>query len=203
MIGEHSEITAERRHRFGRDAWYADMNLALSSQLSMTGGYEERLESQQLRLSRSLSEVFGQTGALPALPTSVSLGQDLINDTFFVKDARLGASYRSEERLFDVSTFLSRREFNALSTHDETAGVSTRFTEILPSRLRLELTGSYNAILEARIGQIKTQFYAASGGLNYPLSEFTNARLTYTWSQTDGLDTISENLISATLSKTF
>src|SRR5262249_52384733 len=73
-IGEASDITAERRHRFGRDAWYANVNLAMNSQFSLNGGYEERLESEQLRLSRSLGEIFEQTGALaPATPTPVSL----------------------------------------------------------------------------------------------------------------------------------
>jgi uncharacterized protein (PEP-CTERM system associated) len=202
-IGEASEITAERRHRFGRDAWFANMNLAMNSQFSVTGGYEERLESEQIRLSRSLNEIFEQTGSLPAAPTQVSLGEDLIDDTFFVKDARLGARYRTDETTFDLSAILSERDFTSLNTHDQTAGVSTRFSERLPANLRLELSGSYNATLEARIGQVETQTYSASGGVTYVLSGFANANLTYTWAQTNGLDTISENLISASLSKSF
>lgn len=202
-IGETSDITAERRHRFGRDAWFANINLALNSQLALTGGYEERLESEQLRLSRSLTDIFEQNGALPAAPTQVSLGEDLIDDTFFAKDARLGARYRSDETTFDLSAILSHRDFAALNTHDETAGVETRLTERLPSNFRLEISGSYNATLEARLGQVETQYYLASGGFTYVLSDLASAKLTYTWTQTNGLDTISENLVSASLSKSF
>jgi hypothetical protein len=203
QIGEASTITAERRHRFGRDAWYGDVNLALSSRVTMTGGYEERFESEQQRLSRSLNDLFAQSGALPALPTPVSLSEDLVDQTFFVRDARLGASYRTNQSSFDLSATIAEREFTAVSDSDRSAGVSTRFTQALPSDFRLDVSGSYSATLEPRIGQERTQSYTASGGFIYTMSDSANARLEYIWSRTDGIATIDENLVTASISKSF
>jgi hypothetical protein len=202
-LGEISTITAERRHQFGRDAWHGDANIALSSQFAVTGGYEERFETEQQRLSRSLDDIFAQTGNLPGLPSPVSLSEDLVDESFFVKDARAGASYRTTSQNFDLSAIFSQREFTTLSDHDESAGVSARFTQIFPANFRMELEGNYNATLEPRIGQAKTQSYVATGGLTYILSDEANARVAYTWSQTDGIATISEDLVSASVSKSF
>jgi len=204
-LGSSSVVTAERRHSFGRDSWYGNMNLAVSSLISVTGGYEERFENEQRRLSRFLTDIFNQGGTPPPQPSPVSLGENLVNQAFFVKDARLGASYKTEHSGFDLSATLSQREFTGLATRDETASIIARYTETLPANLLFDLTGSYYATLESQTGVAKTHAYTASGGFTYRLYEDVGARLTYVWTQTEtnGVEPISEDLVTASVSKTF
>ncbi len=204
-IGEASTASADLRHRFGQDSWSGNLNLALSERLFLTASYEERLESQQLRLGRALTDVFGQQGNLPPppVPVPVSLDEDLVDDLFYTKDANAGVVYKTFNRSFEISAQFSQREIQALNTSDETAGLTATYTETVLRDLLLDLSGTYDATLEARTGQVPTDRYTGSGGLNYRLNETTAAQFRYTWSRTDATDTISENVASAALTHAF
>lgn len=204
-LGDASFVTGEYRHRFDRDSWFGQAELAMSSNLFVSANYEERVESQQLRLGRSLTDLFKQQASIPPPPTPApfSLGEDFVDQVFYARDAYLGARYVTPERSFSLAAKLSRREFDALATDDRTAGLTATYSERFHTKLTLNLVGDYNARLDAPIGLVPVDRYTASSGLVYLLSETASARLQYTWSLTDGPSTITENLISASMAKSF
>lgn len=204
-LGDASFVTGEYRHRFDRDSWFGKAELAMTSRLFVSANYEERVESQQLRLGRSLSDLFNQQASIPPppAPAPFSLDEDFVDQVFYARDAQLGARYITPERSFALAAKLSRREFETLATDDKTAGVTATYSERFHTKLTLNLVGDYNARLDAPTGLIPVDRYTASSGLVYLLSETASARLQYTWSQTTGVDTITENLISASMAKSF
>lgn len=204
-IGDASQFSVEWGHRYGRESWSGDLNLKLSDRIIMTAGYSERIESQQGRLSRQLGDLFDESNSLPTpqLPSPTTPGQTLVDDIFYVKDALLSFGYVGLSNSLTVSGRYSERDFSLLPSGDRTAGISATYSEVLLKNLVLGLSGTYDTALDTPLGISNGERVVGSTLLSYNLGERASASIQYTWSRTNSVDDITENVASAGITHSF
>jgi len=204
-IGNSSRVTAEWGHRFGRDSWSGDMDIQLSDRMGLSASYSERIESQQERLSRQLGDLFAEANSLPtpSLPGSTTPGQNLIDDTFYVKDALLSIDFTGLSRTFSLTGRYNDREFTSLPQGDTTAGLTFSYSEVLLKDLVFGLSGSYDTVLDSTVGSTTGDRLVGSGLLSFKLGANASANLQYTWSKTSAIVEVTENVASAAITHSF
>jgi uncharacterized protein (PEP-CTERM system associated) len=204
-IGDDSRLTVEWGRQFGRESWSGELDVKMSQSLALRGAYSERLESQQARLGRTLGDLFDQSNSLPnpQLPAPITPGQNLIDDVFYVKDATFDIVYSKLDRSLTVGGRLSQRNFTSTNGNDETAGVAAKYSEVLLRDVFLDLLGSYDGTIDTLPGQTPTDRFTGSSVLSYRLGERSTAQFQYTWSRTNNVDEVTENVVGAGFSHTF
>lgn len=204
-IGNESVFELDWGHRYGRESWSGTLDLKLSDKFVLGAEYSERIESQQGRLGRQLSDLFDQSNSLPTpqLPSAATPGQSLVDDVFYSKDALLSIAYTGLSESFSLTGRFSERDFSNLPLGDSTIGVTATYSEVLIKDLVLGLSGTYDTVVDSPLGVSDGDRTVGSGSLTYRLGERASASFQYTWSRTEAGDSVTENIASAGITHSF
>jgi uncharacterized protein (PEP-CTERM system associated) len=199
--------------RFGGANYNAALDYQFSPNTRMRGAYVQSINTSQGLAVQNLSNLgLSQSGALintqtgqPFLPGDPQFG---LNNQAFKQDRfTLGFSHSSQRNTYSIDIFDEIRTFDSQVTNNtHSRGVNLGFGRSLTPLLSLNIGASYSVSTFENLGDRQDDYYSATSGLSYRLSDTATGRLTYRHtarkSEGGGSD-IVEDFVAVSLTKEF
>jgi uncharacterized protein (PEP-CTERM system associated) len=199
--------------RYGGANYNLDVDYRPSPVTRFRAGFVQTVNTSQALAVQNLSSLglspggalIDETTGRPFLPGDPRFG--LTNSAF--RQDRFSAGFETSglRNRYTVDIYDEKRDFDT-SPEDNThsRGLSVGFNRSMTPLLAFNLGASYSRTEYENLSDRKDDFYSASTGLSYRLSDTADARLNYRYtdrkSSTPNSD-ILENVITLTLSKSF
>ncbi len=206
--GKDGYVRVEYGSRFEKPTWNAAVQIALTPVLRLSGSYLRTLETEQARITRSLTSLtdfnVDQEIGTPSVPTFVDL--TLINATFLSDDASLDLAWKPSVRT-DVTLLVGESHRRILNTNTEdrffVSGVNV--VHRVNRKLSLQFSAAYDRTLTAVTGTFKPWDYRVATQLAYNLTKSVSVTAGFARQETFGAPGVStpENAIEVGISKSF
>jgi len=205
---DNFRLSLEGGNRYDRPAWSGSADWRVSQTFYLTARYWEVLSPDQLQLVDAFSEFVSTSDLLPA-PTATTgfrIGQNLVNQVSFTKQADFVVTYARESYRFDLSASWSDRRF--IETNGRDKAVTTRLTATRHTRPDLDLIADlyYADTYESDQFNEGTS-WGAEATIAYRLNSTTDARARYRHQRGQeffvGGDQYTENAVILSLEKRF
>lgn len=199
--------------RFGGSNKSADVRYEISPSARVTARYSQSIQTSQSLAIDNLSQIgLGPSGGLintstgrPFLPGDPLFS--LQNSAFRQDRFSLNLNLTSGRNTYSGEVFDEKREFDTLIANDtHTTGFVVNWTRRLTPLMDFNIGASYARSDFTNQADRKDDYYSATSGLSYRLSETAQARLSYR--HTDRRSTaagsdLREEFVALTLSKEF
>ena len=200
--GPRTDLSVQVGHRFGGGIVDADLTYLISSEASLTAGYN-------VDVAGSGGDSFANTSVLDA-------NGRLVNPNYFpggytdaitkTKTTSIGLIGEKGRNTYSASASYIVRDFLDDGTNEEVVTFDGSYSRQLSRRLEWSLFGGYSQILDSQVaGGEETTFYGETG-INYQFTATLIGTLAYGYynssSDTDG-DSLRENTVSISVRKEF
>jgi uncharacterized protein (PEP-CTERM system associated) len=201
--------------RFGGANYNASLDYQFNPNTRLRGAYVQTINTSQglaiqnlnnLAVSQQGGLINNQTGQ-PFLPGDAQFG---LNNSAFKQDRfTLSFEHSTLRNRYSIDIFDEIRTFDTtVQNNTHSRGLNLGFNRSLTPLLTLNLGASYSISKFENLGSREDDFYSATSGLSYRLSDTAQARLTYrhTARKSDGEGAgsdIIEDFVAVSLTKEF
>lgn len=200
--------------RYGGSNYNASLDYAFNPNTRLRGAYLQTINTSQSLAIQNLSNLgVNQSGSLintqtgqPFLPGDPRFG--LTNSAFKQDRFSLGFEHSTPRNRYNIDIFDEVRTFDTQVTNNtHSRGIILGFNRSLTPLLDFNLGGSYSVTTFENQGSRQDDFYSATSGLSYKLSDTATARLNLRHTarksdSTSGSD-VAEEFVSVSLIKSF
>jgi uncharacterized protein (PEP-CTERM system associated) len=199
--------------RYGGANYNASLDYSLSPNTRFRGAYIQQINTSQglavqnlgtLGVSPSGGLIDTQTGR-PFLPGDPRFG--VTNSAFKQDRFTLGFEHSSQRNRYGVDIYDEVRTFDTEQQNDtHSRGITLSFSRSLTPLVTFNLGASYSTSKFENQGNREDEYYSATSGLSYRLSETVETRLNYrhTERRSDEANSdVVEDFVAITLSKSF
>lgn len=173
--------------RFGGANYNASVDYLFNPRTRLRGAYIQQINTSQslaiqnlnnLAVNPTTSSLINSQTGQPFLPGDPQFG--ITNAAFRQDRFSLGFEHSTLRNRYNIEVFDEQREFDTTTQNNtHSRGVTLGFNRSLTPLLTLNLGGSYSVSeFENQAGR-EDDFYTATSGLSYRLSDTAEARLTY------------------------
>ena len=199
--------------RYGGSNYNASLDYTMTPSTRFRGGYTQQFNTSQslavqnlgnLGVSQSGGLINTQTGQ-PFLPGDPRFG--VTNSAFKQDRFSLGVEHSTPRNRYNLDIFDEVRDFQTeLQNNTHSRGIILGFNRSLTPLLTFNLGASYSRSTFENQGDRQDDYYSATSGLSYRLSDTAEARLNYrhTARKSDAANSdIVEDFVAISLSKSF
>lgn len=200
--GPRTDLSVQVGHRFGGGIVDADLTYLISSEASLTAGYN-------VDVAGSGGDAFANTAVLDtngrlSNPNYFPGGYtDAITKT---KTASLGLTGEKGRNTYSATASYITRDFLSDGTDEEVVSFDGSYSRQLSRRLEWSLLGGYAEILDSQVTGGKETAYYGQTGVNYQFSATLIGSLSYGYYNRDAetnVDDLRENTVSISVRKEF